>query len=176
MIFHQTYRKKKEKIKKKPLDKCSVKLTKSAVATMQDKLSILAASPKKLKSYKKTHSKKPKTSYQEETVDESKQFTDMKQKNQLSKLQLSVSSSKLRPLDVLNRQVVYSFVPYTVGNHQDVTKSGCARELIECKACLRWPAKSVVGSNMSMTALGRGGAGPGVYTVMIVDHPKKQST
>jgi hypothetical protein len=78
-------------------------LTKSAVATMQDKLSILAASPKKLKSYKKTHSKKPKKSCQEETVDESKQFTDMKQKNQLSKLQLSVSSSKLQPLNFLNR-------------------------------------------------------------------------
>jgi hypothetical protein len=24
-----------------------------------------------------------------------------------------------------------------------------------------------------MKALGRGGAGPGMYTVMIVDHPKK---
>jgi hypothetical protein len=90
---------------------------------------------------------------------------------------LSEAGTKLRPLDVLKRQVVYSFVPYTVGNHQDVTKTGCERELIECKACIQWPANSVcAGSITSMQALGRGGAGPGMYTVMIVDHPQKKST
>jgi hypothetical protein len=51
----------------------------------------------------------------------------------------NTTSTDVRPLDILNTQVVYSLVPYTVGNHRDVTKTGCARELIECKACLVWP-------------------------------------
>jgi hypothetical protein len=75
-------------------------------------------------------------------------------------------------LEVLNKQVVYSFVAYTVGNHKDVTKTGVAKELIECKAFLHWPSKSVNGDN-ALLALGRGGMGPGQYTVMIVDHPEK---
>jgi hypothetical protein len=83
------------------------------------------------------------------------------------------TSTDVRPLDILNTQVVYSLVPYTVGNHRDVTKTGCARELIECKACLVWPEKSKLIGSAYVPALGRGGAGPGVYTVMIVDHPKK---
>jgi hypothetical protein len=76
-------------------------------------------------------------------------------------------------LDVLNKQVVYSFVAYTVGNHKDVTKTGVSKELIECKAFLHWPARSVNGDKSSM-AMGRGGMGPGQYTVMIVDHPPKK--
>jgi hypothetical protein len=84
------------------------------------------------------------------------------------------SSTTMRPIDILNQQIVYSFVAYTVGNHKDVTKSGVSRELIECKACLKWPAKSVVGTQV-MPALGRGGAGSGIYTVMIVDHPSKKA-
>jgi hypothetical protein len=84
------------------------------------------------------------------------------------------TSTDVRPLDILNTQVVYSLVPYTVGNHRDVTKTGCARELIECKACLVWPEKSKLIGSAYVPALGRGGAGPGVYTVMIVDHPKKK--
>jgi hypothetical protein len=39
-------------------------------------------------------------------------------------------------LGILNRQVIYSFVAYTVGNHQDVTKTNVPKELIECKAFL----------------------------------------
>jgi hypothetical protein len=79
-------------------------------------------------------------------------------------------------LDILNKQVVYSMVPYTVGNHKDVTQNNCASELIECKACIQWPEKSVLmGANLTMPALGRGGAGPGIYTVMVVDHPKKKN-
>jgi hypothetical protein len=78
-------------------------------------------------------------------------------------------------LEFLKKQVVYSFVAYTVGNHKDVTQNNCARELIECKACIRWPQKSVLlGANAQSGALGRGGAGPGKFTVMIVDHPKKK--
>jgi hypothetical protein len=79
-------------------------------------------------------------------------------------------------LDILGKQVVYSMVPYTVGNHKDVTQNNCANELIECKACIQWPEKSVlVGANLTMPALGREGAGPGNYTVMVVDHPKKKN-
>jgi hypothetical protein len=48
-----------------------------------------------------------------------------------------------------------SMVPYRVGNHKDVTQNNCSSELIECKACIRWPEKSVlVGANL-MPALGR---------------------
>lgn len=77
-------------------------------------------------------------------------------------------------LRILNNQVVYSLVPYTVGSHQDVTKKGVAKEFIECKACLQWNTKS----NPAKVdiALGRGGSGPVIYTVMIVDHPKKGKT
>jgi hypothetical protein len=86
------------------------------------------------------------------------------------------TSRDVHPLDILNTQVVYSLVPYTVGNHRDVTKTGCARELIECKACIAWPEKSNLLGCSSLPALGRGGAGPGIYTVMIVDHPSKKNT
>jgi hypothetical protein len=80
----------------------------------------------------------------------------------------------LRVINVLNRQVVYSFVAYTVGIHKDVTKNGVAKELIECKGLIQWPSRSFQRSkNSSSIALGRGGAGPGVFTVMIVDHPEK---
>jgi hypothetical protein len=79
---------------------------------------------------------------------------------------------KPRMLDFLNKQVVYSFVAYTVGNHKDVTKTAAAKELIECKAYLRWSSQSISGQP-AMLALGRGGAGPGIFTVMIVDHPEK---
>jgi hypothetical protein len=75
-------------------------------------------------------------------------------------------------LGILNRQVIYSFVAYTVGNHQDVTKTNVPKELIECKAFLRWLSKSMPESSCQ-SALGRGGMGPGIFTVMIVDHPKK---
>jgi hypothetical protein len=84
------------------------------------------------------------------------------------------TKTDVHPLDILNTQVVYSFVPYTVGNHRDVTKMGCARELIECKACIALPEKSKLTGCASVSALGRGGAGPGIYTVMIVDHPPKK--
>jgi hypothetical protein len=86
------------------------------------------------------------------------------------------TKTDVHPLDILNTQVVYSFVPYTVGNHRDVTKTGCARELIECKACIAWPKKSKLTGCASVPALGRGGGGPGIYTVMIVDHPPKKHT
>jgi hypothetical protein len=89
--------------------------------------------------------------------------------------QESLSVVDLHLLDALNTQVVYSIVPYTVGSHRDVTKTGCARELIECKAYLIWRARSKLGS-VYVPALGRGGAGPGTYTVMIVDHPQKKFT
>jgi hypothetical protein len=83
------------------------------------------------------------------------------------------SCGAISVLEVLNKQVVYSFVAYTVGNHKDVTKTGVSKELIECKAFLHWPARSVNGDKFLM-AKGRGGMGPGQYTVMIVDHPKKK--
>jgi hypothetical protein len=86
----------------------------------------------------------------------------------------ALSGTDLHLLDALNTQVVYSIVPYTVGSHRDVTKTGCARELIECKACLIWPSRSKVGTVSYVPALGRGGAGPGTFTVMIVDHPPKK--
>jgi hypothetical protein len=36
-------------------------------------------------------------------------------------------------LNVMNKQVVYSFVAYMVGNHKDVTKKNhVSRELVEC--------------------------------------------
>jgi hypothetical protein len=75
-------------------------------------------------------------------------------------------------LGILNRQVIYSFVAYTVGNHQDVTKTNVPKELIECKAFLRWSSKSMPESSCQ-SALGRGGMGRGIFTVMIVDHPEK---
>jgi hypothetical protein len=81
-----------------------------------------------------------------------------------------------RPLSFLhsmNQQVVYSFVGYTVGNHKDVTKTNVSKELIECKALLSWPSRSISVTEESTTALGRGGLGPGQFTVMIVDHPEK---
>jgi hypothetical protein len=76
-------------------------------------------------------------------------------------------------LHAMNQQVVYSFVGYTVGNHKDVTKTNVSKELIECKAFLSWPSRSFTATEESTTALGRGGLGPGQFTVMIVDHPKK---
>jgi hypothetical protein len=75
-------------------------------------------------------------------------------------------------LGILNRQVIYSFVAYTVGNHKDVTKTNVAKELIECKAFLQWSSKCMPQSSCP-TALGRGGLGHGKFTVMIVDHPEK---
>jgi hypothetical protein len=87
----------------------------------------------------------------------------------------ALSGTDLRLMDALSKQVVYSIVPYTVGSHRDVTKTGCAREFIECKACLIWPSRSKLGTTFSyVPALGRGGAGPGTFTVMIVDHPQKK--
>jgi hypothetical protein len=75
-------------------------------------------------------------------------------------------------LDVMNKQVVYSFVAYTVGNHKDVTKKNVSKELVECKAFLHWPDRSTkFVHDPNMPALGRGGKGPGQFTVMIVDHP-----
>jgi hypothetical protein len=38
-----------------------------------------------------------------------------------------VSKKRDSVLGILNRQVIYSFVAYTVGNHQDVTKRICSR-------------------------------------------------
>lgn len=93
--------------------------------------------------------------------------------NNEARFESSRFSDNTSPLDHLKQQVVYSFVAYTVGNHKDVTQKGCARELMECKACIQWPEKSFFGST-AMPALGRGGSGPAIYTVMIVDHPKKK--
>jgi hypothetical protein len=76
-------------------------------------------------------------------------------------------------LYAMNKQVVYSFVGYTVGNHKDVTKTNVSKELIECKAFLSWPSRSFIATEETTTALGRGGLGPGQFTVMIVDHPEK---
>jgi hypothetical protein len=76
-------------------------------------------------------------------------------------------------LYAMNKQVVYSFVGYTVGNHKDVTKTNVSKELIECKAFLSWPSRSFIATEETTTALGRGGLGPGHFTVMIVDHPEK---
>lgn len=73
-------------------------------------------------------------------------------------------------LRVMNQQVVYSFVAYTVGNHQDVTKTNVSKELIECKAFLHWTSKSGMADDFYFS-LGRGGLGPGQFSVMIVDHP-----
>jgi hypothetical protein len=70
-------------------------------------------------------------------------------------------------------QVTYSFVGYTVGSHKDVTHSDCEQEFIECKGMLVYPAESI--SFSGNTALGRGGRGSGVFTYMIVDHPKKKT-
>jgi hypothetical protein len=70
-------------------------------------------------------------------------------------------------------QVTYSLVGYTVGSHKDVTHSGCEQEFIECKGMLVHPSECV--GMPGNTALGRGGMGSGVYTYMIVDHPKKKS-
>jgi hypothetical protein len=95
-----------------------------------------------------------------------------KQYNNAARIQAS-SLVHSTILDHLKQQVVYSFVAYTVGNHKDVTKKGCAGELIECKACIQWPEKSFFGSQ-AMPARGRGGAGPGIFTVMIVDHPNNK--
>jgi hypothetical protein len=75
-------------------------------------------------------------------------------------------------LHILNRQVIYSFVAYTVGNHKDVTKTNVPKELIECKAFLPWSSRFMHQSSCP-TALGRGGLGHGKFTVMIVDHPQK---
>jgi hypothetical protein len=76
-------------------------------------------------------------------------------------------------LHSMNQQVVYSFVGYTVGNHKDVAKKNVSKEIIECKALLSWPSRSISVAEESTTALGRGGLGPGQFTVMIVDHPEK---
>jgi hypothetical protein len=159
-----------EKCSEKPVQpQCFSKLSKSAISTIREEMSIIASSPRQIKKRsKKCRSKTTKNSSCQKTVTKPTTTT-----NEVTS-SLSEAGTKLQPLDILKRQVVYSFVPYTVGNHQDVTKTGCERELIECKACIQWPAKSVcAGSITSMKALGRGGAGPGMYTVMIVDHPKK---
>lgn len=74
----------------------------------------------------------------------------------------------------LIRQVVYSFVGYTVGVHKDVSKRGVPPEFIECKALLRYPRRCKLES--PALALGRGGMGRGIYTFMIVDHPKKSTS
>jgi hypothetical protein len=74
-------------------------------------------------------------------------------------------------LDVMNKQVVYSFVAYTVGNHKDVTKKNVSMELVECKAFLQWPDRSTkFVHDPTLPALGRGGKSPGQFTVMIVNH------
>jgi hypothetical protein len=73
----------------------------------------------------------------------------------------------------MNKQVVYSFVGYTVSNHKDVTKTNVSKELFECKALLSWPSRSFFATKESTPALGNGGLGLGQFTVMIVDHPKK---
>jgi hypothetical protein len=36
-------------------------------------------------------------------------------------------------LGVMNKQVVYSFVAYTVGNHKDVTKENVSKELLNVR-------------------------------------------
>jgi hypothetical protein len=69
-------------------------------------------------------------------------------------------------------QVLYSVVAYPVGSHKDVTVKGVAQELIECKGRLTWPKMCTYDRNGP--PLGRGGAGRGIFTVMIVDHPKGQ--
>jgi hypothetical protein len=75
-------------------------------------------------------------------------------------------------LDVMNKQVFDSFVAYTVGNHKDVTKKNVSKELVECKAFLHWPDRSTnFVHDPTLPALGRGGKGPGQFTVMIVNHP-----
>jgi hypothetical protein len=76
-------------------------------------------------------------------------------------------------LHILNHQVIYSFVAYTVGNHKDVTKTNVPKELINCKAFLPWSARCMPQTSCP-TALGRGGLGRrGKFTVMIVNHPQK---
>jgi hypothetical protein len=76
-------------------------------------------------------------------------------------------------LDVMNKQVVYSFMAYTVGNHKDITKENVSKELVKCKAFLHWPDRSTqfIHNPSTLPARGRGGKGPGQFTVMIVDHP-----
>jgi hypothetical protein len=53
-----------------------------------------------------------------------------------SSVAAELSKKRDTVLGILNRQVIYSFVAYTVGNHQDVTKTNVPKELIECKAFL----------------------------------------
>jgi hypothetical protein len=69
-------------------------------------------------------------------------------------------------------QVRYSFVPYTVGSHKDMTAAVSPQEFIECKALLKHPKKSTSCEHQTI-ALGRGGFGGGIYGCMIVDHPEK---
>jgi hypothetical protein len=90
---------------------------------------------------------------------------DEVQKYNCNEMNHPLDRPKPRILDFLNKQVVYSFVAYTVGNHQDVTKTAATKELIECKACLRWSTQSISGWP-AMLATWRGGAGPGIFTVI----------
>jgi hypothetical protein len=85
----------------------------------------------------------------------------------------SCTDRTLSILNVMNKQVVYSFMAYTVGNHKDVTKKNVPKELIKCKAFLHWPDRSTkIVYDSTLPALGRGGKGPGQFTVTtIVDHP-----
>jgi hypothetical protein len=84
------------------------------------------------------------------------------------------SSSIAETLKHMIHQVTYSFVGYTVGSHKDVTHMDCEQEFIECKALLTHPDECI--HLDTGVALGRGGRGPGVFTWMIVDHPKNSTS
>jgi hypothetical protein len=66
----------------------------------------------------------------------------IQQQSNVEALRCAFLNKNICPMKFLNQQVVYSLVPYTVGSHKDVTKHNCAKEFIECKACIRWPSKS----------------------------------
>lgn len=82
-------------------------------------------------------------------------------------------SYETRFTNVAMKQVVYSFVGYPVGAHKDVSQTGVEKEFIECKALIKFPFRSE--RRQDSLALGRGGMGRGVYTFMVVDHPKKKT-